>query len=422
MTHTHHSGYTLRGLRALDADGGFTEPVDVRVEEGLITAIGPGLGTAVLPDVDASGLWLLPGIVDSHAHLGCFTDDDRAMAGMDVTRWTLEVARNAAALLRLGVTTVRDVATGTPGIRDAIADGCVPGPRLLVSGPAISQTGGHADGFVPSLGAEAVGGFLVPAYPGRPPYLADGAEEMRKVVRMHLRGGVDWIKLCTTGGLLSSGLDHPLKPELTDHEIGVAVSEAARAGVPVAAHAYGGPGLDAAIDGGVRSVEHGLHLTEAQAARMAAAGTTLVPTLSVYAELDAMARAGQTSASVARRVAEITPFAGEAVAIAREAGVRIALGTDLVRQGANLGEITLMHRAGLPVEEALLAATAAGADLCGLSDRGRIAIGQVFDAILLDDDPSDASVFLRPGVATGVFQAGRPVVAHPCLAAAGVTA
>jgi imidazolonepropionase-like amidohydrolase len=406
------TSFVLRGVRALDAGGGFSGPLDVSVRDGIIDRVGNLATGGDATELDAAGLWLMPGIFDCHLHLGCFTDDTLAMAEMDVTRWTLEVARNARLVLELGITSLRDVATATPGIRDAIAAGAVPGPQIQVSGLLTGQTGGHGDGFIASTATEAATGFLVPDYPGRPPSVVDSPDEMRHAVRAQLRSGVDWIKLATTGGLLSNGLDHPRRAELTAEEVAVAVFEGARAGVPVAVHAYGGEGLDIAIAAGVRSIEHGVFLTEEQAAEMARRGCWLVPTLAVFQELDALAHSGLIPESAAVRVAEIMPMAGQAVAIAREAGVRIALGTDLVRQGANLSELALMRRAGLTPEESLLAATAGGAELCGVTDRGRIAPGQVFDALLLDNDPGDLEVFTSPATVTAVFQGGHPVRPH----------
>ena len=418
---------TLREVHALDQGGGFTGPVDVVVVDGVITRVepnAPGEG----PEMDCSGLWLMPGIFDCHAHLDEFipevrraylaeyTADTLAKMDMDITRWALEVARSGRYLLELGITSVRDVGAATPGIRDGFAEGCVPGPQLFVSGPPIGQTGGHTDGYVPSTAHEVITGFMVADYPGRPPYLVDSPDEMRKTVRMHLRTGVDWIKIMTTGGLLSNGRDHPQRAELTDEEIAVAVFEGARAGVPVAAHAYGGPGVDSAVRGGVRSIEHGIYLTEAQAAEMAERGCWLVPTLVVCHELDELAKTGGIDKRSAERVAEIMPSVGGQVAVARAAGVRIALGSDLISHGPNLKEITLLAEAGLTPEEALIAATAGGAELCGAEDRGRIAPGKVFDAILLDDDPSDTQVFKRANPVTGVFQNGRPVIRHERLA------
>jgi imidazolonepropionase-like amidohydrolase len=285
----------------------------------------------------------------------------------------------------------------------------------------LGQTGGHGDGFIPSTGTEAVGGFLTPDFHGRPPYLVDGEDDVRLTVRKLLRSGVDWVKICTTGGLLSSGLDHPRKPEMTDLEIETAVFEAGRAGVPVAAHAYGGSGIDSAVAAGVRSIEHGIFLTEEQAVGMAESGCWLVPTLSVFYELEELGRNGLVSQSVADRVAEIMPAVGEAIAIAKAAGVRLALGTDLVEQGPNLNEIRLMRDSGLTEGEALLAATSGGAELCGVTDRGRIEAGMVFDAIILDRDPSDLEVFGTDRPVTGVFQNGIAVLRHERLSGSSRT-
>ena len=184
-------------------------------------------------------------------------------------------------------------------------------------------------------------------------------------------------------------------------------------------HAFGGEGVDNAITAGVRSIEHGIFLTEEQAARMAETGCWLVPTLAVMEDVFALARSGALPPALARKALEVEPLQGRAVEIARAAGVRIALGTDsFTRQahGRNLREITLMHRAGLSPAEALLAATAGGAELCAVAERyGNLEPGCTFDAILLDEDPSDTLVFERPEAVTGVFKAGVPVVRHPRL-------
>jgi imidazolonepropionase-like amidohydrolase len=401
--------YVLRDVFVLDDLGGFTDPIDVSVKDGVIVSVGPN-GSGDGPSIDGSGLWLLPGIFDCHAHLACFTEDVLTMLEMPVTRWTLEVARTARQLLDLGITFVRDPGSSDAGIRDGLAAGAVAGPTLRVSGPPIGQTGGHTDGYLPGLDCHGVTSGLIPNHPGLLPYLADGSDEMRRVVRTHLRGRVDWIKLCTTGGLLSSAPDRPDVAELTAAEVETAVDEAARAGVPVAAHAYGGLGVTTAVEAGVRSLEHGIDLTEEQASLMAERGCWLVPTLAVFDQLAEFADAGTIDPNSAARVREVFPRRGRAVEIARHYGVRIAMGTDLVRQGSNLTEIRLMHEAGLTVEESLLAATANGAALCGVeATHGRITPGFVFDAILIDEDPSDLRIFDRPEVVVGVFQRGKPV-------------
>ena len=223
-----------------------------------------------------------------------------------------------------------------------------------------------------------------------------------------------------------SAHDEPDQAHLSEEEIRTAVIEAARFGRPVMSHAYGGEGLSTAVRAGVRSIEHGLLLTEEQAAEIAAAGCWLVPTLSIVRDLVSWgeaARAGEPSPLAERpeataKALELRSW-GETVRIAKAAGVPTAIGTDYVtreQHGRNLGEIRLMHEAGLTVEEALFAATMRGAELCGVADRfGRIAPGYVFDAILLDDDPGDLSGFSEPGVVTGVFKGGVAAVPHPRL-------
>jgi imidazolonepropionase-like amidohydrolase len=249
----------------------------------------------------------------------------------------------------------------------------------------------------------------------------DGVDAMRHAVRATLRAGADWIKLATTGGLVSDH-DQPLIPEFTPEEIAVAVFEADRKEKGVSAHAYGGPGLTNAVEAGARSIEHGGFLTEEQAALMAERGCFLVPTLSAMRDCLRWAEQGALTPTQCKKILDFNLDLGECVRIAKQYGVPLASGTDYIKReqhGLNLEELTLMHRAGLTVEETLLVATAGGAGLCGVAgDYGRIAEGYVFDAVVLDADPGDLSVFASPGAVTGVFQAGRAVVPHERVAGA----
>jgi imidazolonepropionase-like amidohydrolase len=409
----------------LDEAGGFSGPLDVFVEEGFVAAVADDLPPGEAASVDCSDLWLLPGIFDCHDHLTMSSLDLAECLARPISAWALETARNARLTLEGGVTFVRDLAGADAGIRDAITRGYVPGPTLQVSVVLVSQTGGHGDGFLSGPGLEISGGYLVPDYPGKPPYLVDGLEAMRQATRALLRAGADWIKLATTGGLVSEH-DDPFSPELTAEEIGAAVFEASRKGKPVAAHAYGGEGIDNAVAAGVCSIEHGGFLTEEQAARMAEAGCWLVPTLSAMRDCLRWAEAGALTAAQSRKVLGLGLELGACVRVAKEAGVRLAVGTDYIsreQHGRNLEEVLLMREAGLTSEEALLAATAGGAELCGVADRyGRIAPGYVFDAVVLDADPGDLTAFGEPGAVTGVFKGGEPVVAHARVREAGLAA
>jgi imidazolonepropionase-like amidohydrolase len=411
--------FTLRGATVLDQGGSFAGPLDVRVENGRVAAVGANLPAAQGPSVDFSDLWLLPGIFDCHDHLTLSTVEMTEVLNTPVSQWALEAARNARLTLESGVTSVRDLAGADRGIRDALAAGFVPGPRLQISVVLICQTGGHGDAYLRGAGLEMM---LTPDFPGRPPYIVDGTDAMRHTVRATLRAGADWIKLATTGGLVSEH-DQPLVPELTAEEIAVAVFEAGRKGKHVAAHAYGGPGLTNAVEAGVRSIEHGGFITEEQAALMAKRGCFLVPTLSAMRDCLRWAEEGELTPTQCTKILELGLDLGECVRIAKHYGVPLASGTDYIRReqhGRNLDELTLMRRAGLTVEETLLVATAGGAELCGVAgDYGRIADGYVFDAVVCDADPGDLSAFASPGAVTGVFQAGRATVPHPRIAEAG---
>jgi imidazolonepropionase-like amidohydrolase len=408
--------FVVRGASVLDARGGFSGPLDVEVVDGRVAQVGENLRVQEARSLDFSGLWLMPGVFDCHDHVSFSSVNPAENLSTPVTQWTLEAARNARATLEGGVTFVRDLAGSDAGIRDAIARGFVPGPTLQIAVVLIAQTGGHGDGFFRGAGFESFPGYLMPDFPGRPPFLVDGVDSMRHVVRSVLRAGADWIKLATTGGLFSEH-DQPLVAELTLEEIEVAVFEAARKGKGVSAHAYGGEGLENAVRAGVRSIEHGGFLTDEQAALMAERGCWLVPTLAAMRDVLVWADEGVLTPTQSHKILEFGLELGEAVGIAKEHGVRMAIGTDYIsrqQHGRNLEEVLLMREAGLTVEEALVAATTGGAELCGVAhEYGRIAPRYVFDAIVLDEDPGDLSAFGRPGTVTGVFKAGVPVVPHP---------
>jgi imidazolonepropionase-like amidohydrolase len=407
--------YVLREARVLDESGGFTEPLDVRVEDGRVAAVGRTL-PADTASYDFSGLWVMPGMFDCHLHVGSTTLELAQWMRRPASEWALETAATCRTTLAGGVTFVRDCSGADAGIRDGIGKGYVIGPELQVSIVLICMTGGHDDGFLPGPGTET---SVMPNYPGRPPYRADGVDQMRLVVRSALRSGADFVKLATTGGLLSDH-DHPLEPQFTFEEIEAAVVEARRKGRGVASHAFGGEGLRNAVRAGVRSIEHGFFMTEEDAALMAEHGTWLVPTLSILRDDVRWAEEGLLPPNQCQKILDLEIDFGAAVALAKEHGVRIAAGTDYItadQHGHNLEELALMHRAGLTVEEALLAGTAGGAELCDVAgSHGRIAPGYVFDAIVLDEDPGDLSRFGEPDLVRGVFKSGAPVVPHERLA------
>ena len=401
---------TLRHVHVLEQDGGFTAATDVVVEDGFVTAVAVGArGPAGTPEYDLSGLWLMPGVFDCHGHVGLSTVDSGELLRTPESYAVLESAVNLRRTLDAGVTFVRDLGGVDAGVKRAVDEGLVPGPRLQVAIRLLSQTGGHGDMYSPRVGVEPdpVWRFLM--------ITVDGVEDVRREVRRLLRDGADCIKLCTSGGVVSPH-DTPFDVSFTPEEIAVAVAEASRRRRPVAVHATAGRGIDDAVAAGVRSVEHGTLLTEEQAAAMAQAGCWLVPTLSVLrALIDDAEKApddGFAPSYARRKILELRDRFGDCVRVARAAGVRIATGCDWIdrrQHGRNLEELALLGECGMAAEEVLRAATAVGAELCGVADRyGRIAPGYAFDAAVLGADPSDLSVFRRRDTVLEVFKAGVP--------------
>jgi imidazolonepropionase-like amidohydrolase len=404
----------LRRVHVLDKRGGFSSLCDVVVERGVVREVGPSLGSwpgAV--EIDCHSLWLMPGIVDAHVHIAVSSLDALELLRSPITLRTLETAANLRRTLTAGVTTVRDAGGADAGIRDAVERSFVPGPRLKVATVALTPSGGHGDGFLAGPGFELPVDAMLPEYPGRPPYRVDGPEEVRRAVRLIARAGADHVKVFASGGVLSEKLDGR-GAGLDEDELAAAGAEARRQGLPLVVHVFGGHELDAALAAGATSIEHGLYLSEAQAARMAELGCTLVPTLAIYHELVALARSGRLGPRATERAIALERRLGEPVRVAREAGVRIALGSDFAtreQHGRNLEEIAWLAAAGLPLEEALLSATLSGAELLGLGgDHGRIAPGFVFDAVVFDREPS-VELFRAGHAPIAVFQGGSAVLA-----------
>jgi imidazolonepropionase-like amidohydrolase len=403
------STFALHNVRVLEEDGGFSAETDVLVEDGVAAAVGAGLtAPGDAPAYDLRGLWLMPGVFDCHVHIAASTMDERELLRAPVSYGVLEAVVNLRRTLDAGVTHVRDAAGCDAGVKRAVDEGLVPGPRLQLSIELLSQTGGHGDMYSERLGVEPD-----PLFKGMLATV-DGVEGMRVAVRRQLRAGADWIKLCTSGGVMTPH-DTPYDAGFTAEEIAAAVAEAGRRHKPVMTHAHGGEGIDLAVAAGVRSIEHGTLLTERQAAAMAKAGCWLVPTLTIIKDLidSTVPAEGQKPLAppyALQKVLELQDRFGESVRIARAAGVRIAAGTDFIdrrQHGRNLEEIALLHEAGIPLEDTLLVATSGGAELCGVEHLyGRIAPGYVFDAVVLGEDPSDVSVFRRPETVLEVFKGG----------------
>ncbi|WP_275294143.1 amidohydrolase family protein [Amycolatopsis sp. La24] len=381
MTRTLFTGGTV-----FDGTGSAPAPADVVVEEGRIVEVGTGLDGDRA--VDCAGAMLLPGMFDCHVHVTVSDLGLLQRVQKPFSYQFYEAARNLWTTLKLGITTVRDAAGADLGIKQAVADGLIPGPRLEIAIGLISPTGGHGDGWMPS-------GHCVPLslpHPGRPSALADGPDEMRRVARTLLRAGADVLKVCTTGGVLSPR-DDPRHSQFTPEELDVLVAEATMQGRAVMAHAQGAEGVKNAVRAGIRSIEHGIYLDDEAIELMLARGTWLVPTLVAPVNVIRAAAAGAALPdAVVQKAKEVAEVHLESVRRAVEAGVRIAMGTDsgVGPHGTNLEELELMRSAGMSPADVLVAATSSAARLLGKdAELGRLAPGYRADLVVVSGDIYD---------------------------------
>ncbi len=361
----------------------------VLVQGSKILAAGSGVAVpAGATVIDLGDATLLPGFIDSHTHLTGeagenYVQDFFVGLRRPATEQVFYAAVYARRTLEAGFTTVRDVGSADEmdiGLRDAIAAGLTPGPRMLVARYALGATGGHCDntGFPPkTFGPE----------PGMEKGILHGADEGRQAVRLDVKYGADVIKMCASGGVLSLG-DDVSAPQLTDEELSAIVDEAHRLKRRTAAHSHGDLAARAAVRAGIDSIEHGSFLTDETLSLMKSKGTFLVPTC----------MAGQwTGGKLERFPPEVAAKAKAALAAhddmfrrAVRMGVKIAFGTDsgVSPHGMNAREFGLMVERGMTPAQALRTAGPMAAELLGLADRvGTLENGKEADIVAVPGDP-----------------------------------
>ena len=384
----------LRGGAVLDMAAGELRAADVLVEGDRIAAVGPGLAPPAGARVaNISGGTIMPGLIDCHVHV-C-ADGMVAYPTLFPSLVAARAARLLHETLLRGFTTIRDMGGADAGFRRAVEEGLFPGPRMFVSGRPLSQTGGHGDKRNPAdacpacaLRAEATMGIV-----------ADGVDAVRRAAREEIRRGVDQIKIMASGGI-SSPADPVDYDQYALDEITAAVDEATRAHRYVAAHAYTPTAIARAVACGVRTIEHGNFLDEDSARRMAEAGAFLVPTLVVYRRVVQHAAEVGISAFHLAKAKEVLATGTRSLEIARRAGVKMALGTDLFRAPKQYQAEELLIRAeALPAAEVLRSATVTGAEVIRMADRlGQVKEGFLADLLVVDGDPlSDLSVLQDQG-------------------------
>ena len=387
-----------------DGTGAAPAPADVVVEDGRFVDVGTGLDGDEA--VDLGGRGLLPGLFDCHVHVMFGHIDMWELLQMPFSYQFYAAEQNLGATLDTGITTIRDAGGADLGVKQAVADGLVRGPRMQISINMLSQTGGHGDGWMAS--GQTV--KLLASHPGRPGGLVDGMEEVRKKVREMARAGADVIKVATSGGVLSPR-DDPSHAHFREAELAALVEEAEAAGLWVMAHAQASDGIKNAVRAGIRSIEHGIYLDDEAIEMMVDRGTYLVPTLVAPTGVLEAAEAGASVPEASLRKARDVRVAHEdSFARAVAAGVKVAMGTDsaVTPHGKNLRELPLMAKGGMTPAQVLVATTRTAAELMGIEgELGTVEPGKRADLVAVDGDPLDL-VDLEHRVAA-VWQDGRLV-------------
>ncbi len=386
--------YVLKAARLFDGkSNALVTPGVVVVTDGKIVAAGT---SAAIPAgaemIDLGDATLLPGFIDAHTHLTMMYSEDYKQERLDplektIAERALDASVNARVTLMAGITTVRDVGSSDyldVGLRNAIRNGKVPGPRMLVTVHALSATGGHCDfsqGFREGLFGHESGPLEG---------VVNGADQGRYAVRLDHKYGADMIKVCATGGVLSP-TDDVDTPQLTQEELNAIVDEAHALRRKTAAHAHGAEGAKRAIRAGIDSIEHGTFLDDEALDMMKQRGTFLVPTLmakqglqeridkGIYIPPAILAKAKVAIASIHQTFQR---------ALAK--GVKIGLGTDaaVYPHGRNVEEFHQMTDLGMKPIDALKAGTSMDAELLGLADKiGTLEAGKIADVVAVPGDP-----------------------------------
>ena len=355
----------------------------IEVRDGRIASIGPARNNdqAAIKTINARDYTVLPGLIDAHFHAVSASLDVSAIDRMHPSHRALGARDHLEAALRRGFTTVRDAGGADIGLVRATEEGLIDGPRLLIAGKALSQTGGHGD-MRPGESVQLCGC----GYSGALSAVVDGADAMREKVRDQLRQGANHIKLFVSGGVLSP-TDPIWMDQFSDEEIRAGVEKAATRRTYVMAHAHTAQAAMRCARNGVRSIEHGTLMNRESADVVAGTGAFVVPTMAIIESLH-QTPLGLPPAAL-EKLAAIGDHAAAAVAHCRAAGVRLGLGTDLFGalrdQQSREFEVRGRHESSLDV---LRSATSVNAELIGLQGEvGTLRAGAAADIIAVSGDP-----------------------------------
>jgi len=386
--------YVLKAARLFDGktDSVLT-PGLVVITGSKIVAVGSGAPIPAGAEViDLGDATILPGFIDAHTHLSMPYSEDYNRAELDrlrktVPEMTLDATVNARVTLLAGFTTVRDVGSAffiDVGLRNAIADRIIPGPRMLVTVHALGATGGHCDdqdGF-----REGLFGYESGPLDG----VINGPDQARYAVRLDHKYGADMIKVCASGGVLSP-TDDVDTPQLTQEELNAIVDEAHALRRKTAAHAHGAEAAKRAIRAGIDSIEHGSFLDDEDLDMMKQRGTYLVPTLMAAQGLqERFDKNVYVPPAIAAKAHAAINAMHTTFQRALAKGVNIGLGTDaaVYPHGRNAEEFHQMVDLGMKPVAALKAGTSADAQLLGIADKvGTLEPNKLADVVAVPGDP-----------------------------------
>ena len=395
------------------------------VRDGVVVLDGARIGYAGpadgAPDMPGAGAFhttaVMPGLWDCHGHfMGSRTFDLGQLPLEPVALRGARSARDLRAALDAGVTSVREVGGLGVYLARAVAEGVLDGPTIYGAGSVLSTTGGHGD-----LHAFPLSWMHDLARGESELRLADGPDECTRAVREQLRRNARLIKVCASGGVLSE-VDHPVHQQFTVTELRTIVEIAGMAERAVAAHCHGKPGIMAALEAGVRTIEHGTYLDDECCDAMRETGAILVPTRTIIEDM--LTHLDAVPAYAAAKLVAIADIHAKAMVNAMAHGVTIAMGTDIGLTGpdrpnswgTNGAELVHLVTLGMTPLQAIEAATAIAPLTLGpqAPRSGMLAAGYDADVITLDADPlADISVLADPGHVTGVWTGGRRVKPAP---------
>ncbi|WP_436887991.1 amidohydrolase family protein [Mammaliicoccus sciuri] len=386
----------IKNINLIDGTGkDIQRGVDIKVENNVISEIGTHLNGDNI--IEGNGQYLLPGMIDSHVHVMLEMEPLERRLATPFSYNFYKAIDHLKRTVDAGVTTVRDALGADLGLKEAVNDGLILGPRLQISVNALTITGGHGDSYTKS-GIQLP--ILQDGYPGLPSGICDGVNEVRKKAREMLRAGADVLKVHATGGV-TSATDHPDYTQFSLEELKVIVEEAQfRNNRKVMAHAQGLQGVKQCIEAGIHSIEHGIYLDDEVVQLMKEKEMYLVPTLLAPLSVIEFAEELGMSENSIKKSKQVMQDHIDSFKKAHHAGVKIAMGTDagVFKHGTNLRELELMVEHGMTEMEAIVSSTKTAAECLGYDEYlGTIEVGKKADFIILDQNPlEDIKVLKDP--------------------------